>query len=183
MWYKNKVVPSVVNSERELVVRISHPGSEHWKSFGRLIGYLKGKETKRIFNRNPKVIKTVMFGDYNYATDKETRKSVIGLVSTLVGTLITCQSKDQRTVTLSSTYVENVELLACAQEVKFISMLLLETTEVNNPSVLYETNKGDILLAQKSQVGMRTKHIDMCQNFMGYMVEDKYIEIVYIRNE
>ena len=90
MWYKNKVVPSVVNSERELVVRISHPGSEHWKSFGRLIGYLKGKETKRIFNRNPKVIKTVMFCNYNYATDKETRKSVIGLVSTLVGTLLTC---------------------------------------------------------------------------------------------
>ena len=56
----------------------------------RLIGYLKGKETKVIFNRNPKVIKTVMFFDSNYATDKETIKSFIGLVATLGGTLLTC---------------------------------------------------------------------------------------------
>ena len=90
MWYKTKVVPSVLNDARELVVHISHPGLEHWKSLGRLIGYLKGKDKKGIFNRNPKVIKTVMFCDFNYATDKETRKSVIGLVSTLGGTLLTC---------------------------------------------------------------------------------------------
>ena len=70
MWYKTKVVPSVVNAARELVVHISNHGSENWKSLGRLIGYLKGKETKGILNRNPKVIKTVMFCDSNYAIDK-----------------------------------------------------------------------------------------------------------------
>ena len=90
MWYKNKVVPSVVNAERELVVHISHPGSEHWKSLRRLIGYLKGKETKVIFNRNHKVIKTVMFCDFNYATEKDTRNSVIGLVAKLGRSLLTC---------------------------------------------------------------------------------------------
>ena len=56
---------------------------------GHLIGYLKGKDTKVIFNRNPKVIKYVMFCDSNYATEKETRKSVINLVTTLGGTLLT----------------------------------------------------------------------------------------------
>ena len=54
---------------------------------------------------------------------------------------------------------------------------------MKNPSVVYETNQGESLPALKRQVGMRTKHIDICHNFMGYMIEDKYIEIVYIRSE
>ena len=73
-----------------MVVNIIHPGPERWKALGRLIGYLKGKETNGIFNRNPKVVKAVMFCYYNYATDNETRKSFIGLVATLGGTLLTC---------------------------------------------------------------------------------------------
>ena len=43
MWYTNKVLPDVVNVARELVVHIIHPGPEHWKALGYLIGYLKVK--------------------------------------------------------------------------------------------------------------------------------------------
>ena len=50
----------------------------------------KRQKEKGIIIRKPKVLKKVMFFDYNYATDKETRKSVSSLVSTLVGTLLTC---------------------------------------------------------------------------------------------
>ena len=61
MWYKTKVIPSVVDAARELVVHISNTGTEHFKALRRLNGYINGKETIDIFNRNPKVIKDVMF--------------------------------------------------------------------------------------------------------------------------
>ena len=83
MWYKTKVGPDVANASRELAVHISHPGPEHWKALGRLIGYLKGRDTKGIIIRKPKVLKVVMFCDSNYSTDNYTRKSVSGLVATL----------------------------------------------------------------------------------------------------
>ena len=67
-----------------------HTGMEHWKALGCLIGYLKVKETKFIIIRNPKVLKALMFCDSNCATEKETRKSVSGLVVTLGGTLLIC---------------------------------------------------------------------------------------------
>ena len=67
-----------------------HPGTDHWKALGRLIGYLKGKDTKGIIIRNPKVLKAVMFCDSNYATDREKIKIVRGLVATLGGTLLIC---------------------------------------------------------------------------------------------
>ena len=93
MWYMNKVGPDMVNVARELAVYIRHPGPEHWKALGRLIGYIKGNDTKGIAIRKPKVIKAVMLYESNYATDKEKRNSVSSLVDTLRGTLLKCLSK------------------------------------------------------------------------------------------
>ena len=70
MWYTAKVGPDVANASRELSVHMSHPGPEHWKTLGHLIGYLKGKNTKLIIIRKSKIVKAVMFWDSNYATEE-----------------------------------------------------------------------------------------------------------------
>ena len=78
----------MANAARELTIHMSHPSPEHWKTLGRLIVYLKGKYIKGIIIRKPKVLKVIMFYDLSYATEKETIKSVSGLVATLAGTLL-----------------------------------------------------------------------------------------------
>ena len=60
----------MANAARDLAVQMSHPGTKYWKALGRLIGYKKGKKTKGIINKNSKVLKTVIFCDYNYTTYK-----------------------------------------------------------------------------------------------------------------
>ena len=110
MWYTTKVGPYVKNAAMELAVHMSHPGPENWKALVHLIVHLKGKYTKGIVIVKHKVLKDIIFCGSNYATYKETRKSVSGLVSTLGGTLLTCLSKTQRNVTLSSTEAEYVAL-------------------------------------------------------------------------
>ena len=79
----------------------------------------KRKKERRIIIRNPEVLKAVIFCDSHYATDKETRKNVSGLVATLGGTLLMCSSNTQRTITLSSKYEDYEALSACLQEVNF----------------------------------------------------------------
>ena len=101
--YKTEVGPDVANTERVLEVQMSHLWTEHWNTLGRLIGCLKGKQAKGIIIRKPKVMKVVMFCDSTYATDKDTRKSVSGLVTTLGGTLMMCLSQTHMNLTLSST--------------------------------------------------------------------------------
>ena len=172
----------MANAEMELAVQMSHLGTEHWKILGRLIGYLKGKETKGIIIRNPKVMKLVIFCDSNYATDKDTRKSVSGLVATLEGTLLTYFSKTHRNLTLSCIEAEYVVLTVCSQEVNFVSVLMGQMTKVQNTSIIYEDNQGTIFLANNRQVGICTKHIDICHHFLWDIVEDKYIGIKYIRS-
>ena len=53
-------------------------------------------------------------------------------------------SKSQRTVTLISMEADYVALSACAHEVKFVSMFLVEMTKVEKPYVIYEDNQGAI---------------------------------------
>ena len=61
---------------------------------------------------------------------------------------------------------EHVELSACTQEVKFISMFLGNMTKVENTSVIYEDNQGTIFLAKNRQVGIHTKHINIRHHSM-----------------
>ena len=112
---------------------MSHPGTEHWKVLGRMILYLKGKKTECIIIRKNKTLKAVMFCNSNYVTDKETRKSVSGIGTTFGKILMTCSSHTHRTIALSSTEADYMVLLACAQEVKFVTILFEEMTEVQKP--------------------------------------------------
>ena len=52
-------------------------------------------------------------------------------------------------------------------------------TEVQKQSVVSEDNQGEILMAKNSQVGMRTKHIDIRHHFLRDVVEDKDTGIKY----
>ena len=80
-------------------------------------------------------------------------------------------------VVLSST------LSACAQTVEFISMLLEEMNEVQNPSVIYKDNQGAIILAKIRQFNIRNNHIYIRYHFLRDMAEDKDNDIKYTRSE
>ena len=56
-------------------------------------------------------------------------------------------------------------------------------TKVKKPPVVFEDNQGAIFLAKNRQVGICTKHINLCHHFMWDMVKEKYIDIQYICSE
>ena len=58
-----------------------------------------------------------------------------------------------------------VALLAYEQELKFMDMLLEEMSEVQKPKKFHRDNQGAIFIAKNNQVGMHTKHIDICHTF------------------
>ena len=55
--------------------------------------------------------------------------------------------------------------------------------EVQKPSVIYKDNQGAILPSKNRQIGIRTNHIDINHHFLRNIVEDKDIDIQYIRNK
>ena len=74
------------------------------------------------------------------------------------------QSKAQPSVTLSSTKAEYMALSMCAQEIKFIVMLLDKLRPSLwglQPAILRKDNIVGIFTAKNQRIGARTKHIDV----------------------
>jgi hypothetical protein len=69
------------------------------------------------------------------------------------------------------------------KEVSFIQMLLAEVATNATPAVICEDNTGAIFLATNSQVGMRTKHIDVRYHYLRDKVTDGSISFQYVRSE
>ena len=66
---------------------------------------------------------------------------------------------------------------------EFVSIPLEEMNKVQKPVVVCEENQGDIFLSKYRQVVIRNKHIDIRKHFLRDIVEDKDIDIKYIRSE
>ena len=165
-------MPECANPVRELAMFMDNPGDDHWKAMSRMIGYISEKEPI-VKLRKPWNLKVVAFVDSNFATNKETRRSVAGYVVTVGGCLINHLSKLIPAMTLSSTESEYYAASMCATEIKFIQMLFEELlpTEVTRPATLFEDNTGAIYLIENKAVGNRTKHIDIRMHHIREMVE------------
>ena len=186
MWYCKKLLPECSNATRELASYMDNPGPEHWKAMTRLVSYIAGNDSK-LKLRRPQDLRVRGFVDSNYATNKETRRSVTGYVLTLGGCLVTWQSKSQPSVTLSSTEAEYVALSTCATEVKFIQMLFEQLVPNENvrPATIYEDNTGAIYLVENQAVGNRTKHISVRWHHIREMTSDPdpRLKVVFVRTD
>ena len=183
MYYTTKLAPELSNTARELASHLSNPGEEHWAELERCVGYLRQKKNLNLIYRKPRVLGSISLCDSNYASDPNDRKSISGRLNTVGGTLSNWTSKKQGAVTLSSTEAEYYALSECAQEAVFTQNLLEEIAKVKIPAIIYEDNLGAIFLTKNQQVSQRTKHIDIRQHFLRNLVEEKRLDIRFVRSE
>lgn len=161
-WFTQKILPENANANRELSVSMDHPTETHWKSLGRMIGYIKQADC-RLKIRKPVDLLVRGFSDSNYATNKETRKSVTGYILTLGGAFLIAASRSQKSTSLSSCEAEYVAASTAAVDIKYIQMILEELVpeEVTSPATLLIDNTAAMHLIENDVVGSRTKHIDV----------------------
>jgi hypothetical protein len=160
MYLVTKLLIEGSNAARQLARQFGNPNDLHRLELGRFVGYLKRhQEEVKLTYRKPKDLRVLSNVDSNYATDKETRRSVSGAIHTIGGKIVNWLSKTQRLVTLLSTEAEYVSLCTGAQETTFIQMLLRKIAFCILPGILLEDNTGAIYFVKNQQVGQRTKHI------------------------
>jgi hypothetical protein len=166
MYLVTKIWASGSNPTRELTKYFSNPSDEHWKALEHLVGYLKKYEDEIYLRYNvPYELRPGTHGDSNYATNKEDRKSVSGLLFFLGGVLINWLSRTQAFVTLSSTEAELGAQVTAVQEVIFQLQLLQELGLGCKPAIMLIDNTGAIYLIKNHAVSQRTKHISVKWHF------------------
>ena len=181
MYLTHKVMLEGANAARELSKFFIKPQKPHWKAVEHFVGYLKKeKDNIRLTYRKPLEIKFMAVADSNFATDKQTRRSVSGGIYTIGGTIIGWSSKAQGHTTLSSSEAEYAALSSAAQELKFITQILDEIEEAKKPGFILGDNEGALALVKNRQVGARTKHIDTRHHFIRDLWEDGILRVAHI---
>ena len=106
--------------------------------------------------------------DSNFATCKETRRSITGYAVWLEDALITVKSGMQKIVAISVTEAEVIALVQCVQELMYMKKLLnTMKSKVKEPFVVEVGNKGAVDLVNGWSSTGGTKH--------------RYVRIIYLR--
>jgi len=178
--------PDIANTVRELTKVLDGASPAAYKELKRVIKYVLDTE-KLALKIEPKVENgkgkwtMLIYSDSDYATDPDNRLSVSGFVIYLCGVPVVWRTKQQRSVTLSSSEAEYYALSEAVKEIRFIYQLLKEMGfEVELPITVRVDNIGAIFMAENMQVSQRTKHIDTRLRFVNQFVDDGFIKIKFV---
>lgn len=155
----------------------------HWKSAKRVLRYLKGTSKVGLCFKRANGDLTG-FADADWANCLDDRRSYTGYVFTLFDSVVSWESRKQRTTALSSTEAEYMAISDAVKEAiylrKFIKGLGFEL-----PSTLkiFNDNNGARKLAENPVFHARTKHIDVRHHFIREVLDSGILKIEYTPTE
>ena len=101
------------------------------------------------------------YADSDWASDRQTRRSVSGIAIMMNGATIIYKTILQRTVALSSTEAEFYALAEAGKIVLYMRSVLSDINVPQTlPTVIYEDNRGCLKMTQAMKPTKRTRHVD-----------------------
>ena len=190
LYLTKQTRPDIANSVREHSKMMDGATKTHFESLLRLIKYvLETQDQKLQFKLKRSKVKENLFyivgySDSDYASDKDNRRSITGMVIYLCGIPIAWKSKGQKAVTLSSTEAEYYALSELCSELIFIKHILeFVGVEIEFPIVARVDNVGAMFLSNNHALSQRTKHISTRQHFIRQFIEDGIIKVIFVRSK
>src|SRR3981189_3041588 len=153
---------------------------EHWEAAKRVIRYLKGTRTHKLYLSGPSLTLSG-FTDSNWAACVDTRRSISGYCFSLGSGLVSWAAHKQKTVSLSTCEAEYVATCESSKEAVWLRALLLGIGfEQKAPTCIQADNQAAIILTGDPSVHSRTKHIDIKVVYIRDCVVNKSIQMKYV---
>lgn len=185
--------PEIWNSVREVSRRMSSACPAHMKAMLRIMQYCVTNPSRgwtlkpsRFWDGKDRMFefKITAKSDSNYATCKDTRKSVTGYVIYLEDALVAVKSGMQRIVALSVTEAELIALVQCLQEMIFIAKMISSMgLRVAYPLKICVDNKGTMDLINGYSIGGGTKHCEVRIAYIRQLREEGKITVEWISTD
>ncbi|KAI1001633.1 Retrovirus-related Pol polyprotein from transposon [Podosphaera aphanis] len=147
----------------------SCPNETHLRAAKRTLRYLAGTTNWDLLYPFESSKTLQVFADASYADDPHTRRSTSGYVLRLGEATISWNSKQQRSVALSTTEAEYMAMPLAARQIAW-TKCGLEQLHQNYDTLLYADNDGAKELVKNPRIHNRSKHIDVHYHF----VREKY---------
>ncbi|CAM9792837.1 unnamed protein product [Chrysoparadoxa australica] len=175
--------PDLANATRELAKCLKESREVHMRSLERALQYVSGTTDLGLTYSRKGELQLEAYVDSDYAGDVNGRRSTTGYVIIFGGAAVSWKSKLQPTVSLSSSEAEYRALSECGAEISHLQQIGEDIGLKLQRTPIYEDNTGAIALAENWSSGARIKHVDVRYHHVREMVENKMVEVRYIRSE
>ena len=157
-------------------------GEEHWQAVKWVLRYLRGTSDHCIsFDGHEGTV--CGYVDANYAGDLDKRRSTTGYIFTLAGGVISCMSKLQETVALSTTEAEYITASDSCKEAIWLKGLLDEIGRTQEKVNVFCNNQSAIHLDTNPSYHSKTKHIDVRYHFVRHIIEGSKVVLKKVRTQ
>ncbi|GJV28241.1 hypothetical protein Tco_1384689 [Tanacetum coccineum] len=123
------------------------------------------------------------YADVDHAGCQDTRCSTSGSAQFLGDKLVSWSSKKQKCTAISSTKAEYIALSGCCAQILWMRSQLTDYGFQFNKIPLYCDNKSAIALCCNNVQHSRAKHIDVRYHFIKEQVENRIVELYFVRTE
>ncbi|GBN39235.1 Retrovirus-related Pol polyprotein from transposon TNT 1-94 [Araneus ventricosus] len=173
--------PDIAYSISKLSQYLTCYDKSHWLAAKRVLRYLKKTiNYGLVFELDDKVV--YEYSDSDWGNSQEDRKSYSGYCFMLSNSVISWESRKQKTVALSSTESEYMSLSDSCKEALYLQKLLseLDLGILCKQITINVDNNSAIKLAENSLFHSRTKHIDIRHHFIRDVLEDGKIAVKHV---
>ena len=155
---------------------------EHWQAAKRVLRYLKGTMDIGLTYSKCEAMNSRLIGfvDADWAGDASDRKSYSGFVFKIGDSVVSWESRKQKTIALSSTEAEYIAMSEGAKEALHLSALMGELGWPEHTVTIYGDNQSALKLSASEAFHRRTKHVDVRLHHIRDLVKSKTLDFKYM---
>jgi hypothetical protein len=190
LYLTKQTRPDIANAVREHSKVMDGATKDHFTSLLRLIKYVIDTKNHKLLMKlkmsgsKDNIFTIEGYSDSDYASDKDDRKSITGMVIYICEIPVAWKSRAQKAVALSSTEAEYYALSELCTELIFIKHILeFVGINIEYPIIARVDNVGAMFLSNNQSLSQRTKHISVRQHFVRQFVEDGTIKVIFVRTK
>ncbi|CAM8988652.1 unnamed protein product [Rhodiola kirilowii] len=163
---------------------VSAPTQLHYSHLLRVLRYLRGTVTRRLFFPRSSPLHLQAYSDATWASDLSDRRSLSSYCVFLGGSLIAWKTKKQTAVSRSSVEAELRAMALLTAEVTWLRWLLEDFgVSVSTPTPFLSDSTGAISIARDPVKHELTKHIGVDASYVRSQVQDQVIALQYVPSE
>eukprot|EP00253_Pinus_taeda_P033461 PITA_33461 len=160
------------------------PTKLFWKASKHVLRYLRGTSLFGLWYKQTKGVKLQGFTDADWAGSPSNWKSTFGGIFNLGSTAVSCYTRKQRSVVLSSTEAEHMDSSQAACEAIWMRKILVGLFgQRMDPTMIYCDNQSCIKLSENPVFHDRSKHIDIWYHHFRDCVVKRIMLLLYVSTE
>lgn len=186
IYLANGTRPDIQFAVGQLCKFMSQPRQAHLQAAKHLLRYLKAtRNSPLIFSKNAQEQQVEIFCDADFANDKQTSKSVSGVIVFHHGNPISWSSHIQQTVATSTCEAEILAIKEGVQDAVYFVHLIREIIQSNDfgPITIYNDNQSAIRTIESNGKFSNNRHYLTRINFIRDYIRQGFIRLIYKQTE